>query len=599
MNNQDRAEALNRLLMEQIDGELTLEQQIELMTLLHDDPAALARYAEYRLLDSHLAWEQSQRSDNTETLVWSFGGSDDRGTEIRVRTETGTGTEPQPEIRATAARRRWSRHRIDMALAAALLAIVIPLGLRNVSQWCGPIEPKRAGPGSPDVHAATRSKPTEVASRTEIDKGTDLQTIGVAILTRAVNVVWEDGATAHTVGSPLGLETLRFRSGSLQIEFYSERHRGGRRTRRDRAEGDRPACLPFGKAPRSCASSRRGFRVAAPTVDLVDLGTEFGMQVVSGSKSDVYVFDGKVELYETATQTGRATPTHWETGRGTWRRIGTDGVLIPLAATSPNFLGSSELERLYQKDSSQRYIQWVDRSRRLRDDERLVSYFSFEDDRHPGSRVLVNAGGDRSMDGAIVGCDWVEGRWPGKGALEFKRPSDRVRIRVPGEFASLTLAAWVRIDAIEHRFSSLMLTNGFDPGECHWQIDCFGRIVLGVRAAPARPYLWKNYESPSVLTPETFGRWTHLVTVYDQQSGQVVHYVNGAPIGSVEIVRQVTLRIGDAELGNWGVVHVQDVGRDTKPYRNLCGRMDEFALFRVALDPDEVQHLYQMGKPDQ
>jgi hypothetical protein len=255
-----------------------------------------------------------------------------------------------------------------------------------------------------------------------------------------------------------------------------------------------------------------------------------------------------------------------------------------------------DLDRLYREESRRRYSEWAARSPTWVNDRRLVTYFSFERDRKPGSRVLVNLGGDRSSDGAIVGCEWVDGRWPGKGALEFKRPSDRVRIDVPGEFTSLTLTAWVRIDAIEHRFNSLMLTDGFEPGETHWQIDHLGRLILGVRGKSAECEVnwFKDYASPRVLTPERFGRWMQLATVYDQHARTVTHYVDGVAVGSEALAFDIILRVGEAEIGNWGVPRVDD----ETPVRNLCGRMDEFALFRVALDPKEVRVLYERGLPD-
>ena len=51
---------------------------------------------------------------------------------------------------------------------------------------------------------------------------------------------------------------------------------------------------------------------------------------------------------------------------------------------------------------------------------------------------------DSAPDGIIVGCQWTEGRWPGKRALEFRSVSDRVRLDVPGEFEALTLSAPVQ-----------------------------------------------------------------------------------------------------------------------------------------------------------
>ncbi len=54
------------------------------------------------------------------------------------------------------------------------------------------------------------------------------------------------------------------------------------------------------------------------------------------------------------------------------------------------------------------------------------------------------------------------------------------------------------------------------------------------------------------------------------------------------------LRIGPAEIGNWG----QPLR--TSPWfsvRNLNGTIDELAIFGTALQQDEIQHLYEQGKP--
>src|SRR6059058_2486386 len=73
---------------------------------------------------------------------------------------------------------------------------------------------------------------------------------------------------------------------------------------------------------------------------------------------------------------------------------------------------------------------------------------------------------------------WVEGRWPDKHALEFRSVSDRVRLSVPGEFESLTLAAWVRVQGLDRQFNSLFMCDGFKAETLHWLIRKDG--VLGL-----------------------------------------------------------------------------------------------------------------------
>src|SRR5262249_22346436 len=142
-------------------------------------------------------------------------------------------------------------------------------------------------------------------------------------------------------------------------------------------------------------------------------------------------------------------------------------------------------------------------------------------------RTLPNQAGGRKqpLDGAIVGCAWGAGRWPGKKGLEFKRVSDRVRVHVPGEFASITLAAWVRVDALPNLNNSLFMADGWEEGELHWQIGDNGMLILGVQSSPKGR--GAHYHAHDAITPARFGRWVHLAVVYDRDNAQVTHYLDG------------------------------------------------------------------------
>src|SRR5262249_20723439 len=160
----------------------------------------------------------------------------------------------------------------------------------------------------------------------------------------------------------------------------------------------------------------------------------------------------------------------------------------------------------------------------LRQDPDLVVYYPFQS-AGPWARTLPDeAGGRPSHDGAIVGCSWVLGRWPGKQGLEFKRGSDRVRFHAPGEVDALTLMAWVRVDALPNRFNSLMMTDGWYEGAPHWHVGNGGKIELGVQGGRGRG--GAHYLTPPVFKGDRLGRWTHLAVVYDRTGGHVTHYVD-------------------------------------------------------------------------
>ena len=80
-------------------------------------------------------------------------------------------------------------------------------------------------------------------------------------------------------------------------------------------------------------------------------------------------------------------------------------------------------------------------------------------------------------------------------------------------------------------------------------------------------------------------------------SRRVVQYANGKQVGSEKIIDKFyidTLRIGPAEMGNWG-----QPSRKTPSFavRNLNGTIDELAIFDAALTADEIHQLYEEGKP--
>lgn len=166
-----------------------------------------------------------------------------------------------------------------------------------------------------------------------------------------------------------------------------------------------------------------------------------------------------------------------------------------------------------------------------------------------------------------------------------------MRLHIPGKYESLTYAAWVRLDGLDRAFSSLMLTNGFDGGEPHWQLRGDGRLLLGIRERSGKSVAC---DSVPFLNISHLGRWMHLATVYDRDAGQVTHFVNGEVLARLPIQEStVPLTLGDTEIGNWGTPPTYS----PQKIRNLNGRIDELVLFGAALSDNEVRELYESGKP--
>ena len=153
------------------------------------------------------------------------------------------------------------------------------------------------------------------------------------------------------------------------------------------------------------------------------------------------------------------------------------------------------------------------------------------------------------------------------------------------------LAAWVRVDALPIRNNSLMMADGWEPGELHWQIGEDGKLILGVQSDPKGR--GAHYHAVGALTPDRFGQWMHLAVVYDRDAGHVTHYLDGQPAARHPTRFDIPLRVGDAELGNWNIA----THPNKTPVRHFTGCMDEFLFFARALSEKEVERLHARGRP--
>ena len=402
----------------------------------------------------------------------------------------------------------------------------------------------------------------------------------IALVTQSVDAVWA-GKRKPRPGTALSAGRLHLESGLTQIEFYS----GARLILDGPVELElvsaNEAVCHAGRLRALVPPQARGFSVTSPQFKLVDLGTEFSMEVAKSGSAKVQVFDGEVELHA-SNQVHRIT-----CGAGVeWASSGEKADIPADPGSFPSF---DDLRDRTRQQSLQRYAAWREWNQALADDPRVAVRYDFEAD----SNALQDSGSTRSH-GLIIGCEHTNGRWAEKGALEFKRPSDRVRVNIPGSYDALTFTAWIRVDAQPERHMALLLTDGFEVARPHWQLTPPGDLRLGLRIpSEGSKRETTNYTAPNVITPGRIGVWSLVATVYDRQDGRVKHYLNGRQVSSEVIRFDQPLTIGSAEIGNWGVT----LGKGTFPVRNFVGRMDEFTLWKVALSSAELAEMHRRYQP--
>ena len=409
----------------------------------------------------------------------------------------------------------------------------------------------------------------------------------VAMLDRAVDAQWNQRGDAPRLGAPLEPGWLRLKSGLAQIVFYS----GARVVIEGPTEfqiiSPSEASCRSGKLTAEVPPQARGFRVSTPQMNVTDLGTAFGLEV-KDRRTELHVFRGSVAFQPTAgakQNLNEGAGVVMESSRTPPKRITAD----PKA-----FASLFDLQFKSSAAEVLRHEQWRAGSSRLDADPTLLVHFDFEqtdlaDWRLPNTSKRKNA----ASDAAIIGCQWVEGRWPDKHALEFRGVSDRVRLSVPGEFEALTITAWVRVQGLDRQFNSLFMSDGFEAGTAHWLIRKDG--VLGLTAIGAGSGNYQICASPPVLALDQFGIWLHLAVVLDGNEKRVVQYVNGLPVSEKPLKINPPFRVGAAELGNWNASGFPD--NDPSLIRNFSGAMDEFCLFSRALNASEIRALHSAGKP--
>jgi hypothetical protein len=544
-----------RLLLEALCEEsITPAQMQRLEELVLSHPEAEAFYVQYLSLQADLIGRVGAAPLTEQTLA---------GQQEAAEAVAPMAGEAEPRRAARGSRSLLWGAAVLSGVAAAV-ALVLALGHRS--------QPERITP-SPQGEAIDNT---------------------VAVLVQAPGAVWHDTTLPTRVGAPLAPGVLRLKAGYAHIEFYSGASvilQGPAEFRLiSRMEG----FCAHGKLRATVPPHAQGFKIGSPKLQLVDRGTEFGLEVAAGGTAELHVFKGQVDLFEPGAKPKTPARQEVKTGEGV-RVDGADPAQLTRLKklNDDGFPTARGLALQAQAEVKKRQDTWLAASTLRRQDPRVLVYYTFETD-DPLSRTLLDQANNRQQphDGAIVGCSWVPGRWPGKKGLLFKQVSDRVRLHVPGEFQSITLMAWVRVDGLPNQNNALMMTDGWKPGGLHWQIGDSSTIILGVQNNPRGK--GAHYHAPNSITPEVFGRWLHLAVVYDAAARKVTHYLDGRPVADPPTeFDDVPLTIGDAEIGSWNVAG----HRNSTPVRFFSGCMDEFLLFAAALSDEEVAQLYEEGRP--
>ena len=189
------------------------------------------------------------------------------------------------EYEKSAGRPVWPRQRRVLGLTTWAVSLFCAAWLGH--RWWA-ANPGRLQKSSPGSH-------TQAVDLVAVP-GTTGWNKAVAVLTRVVNAQWDAPDVSYDEGSVLSPGHLRLVSGLVQIEFTSGASVIIEGPCDFELLSSSKAVCHRGKLRAHVPSHARGFTIAAPGVNAIDLGTEFVMAVDEQGRGQVHVVEGEVEL---------------------------------------------------------------------------------------------------------------------------------------------------------------------------------------------------------------------------------------------------------------------------------------------------------------
>jgi hypothetical protein len=575
-----RSDELFRLFSELVDGTLTESQVVRLRELLRDDPQAQDLYLNYMGVHAQLHLDYGSGS----TPVAMPGGS---SMPLAPSSHSPLGPEPiggdvlgaLPQ--AGAARASWptSPWPFAMAFGGGLAAALLVIGLAAMF-W------SRDRRGAPAV-AQTEAPAGAVAQRPpQLEPAESL-----AVVVQLARAEWEqEGGRKLSVGEILPASRLVLRSGRVTLALLN----GVMLT----LEG--PADLELvsinrvfchrGKIRAWVPVAARGFVVSAPKSDVVDLGTEFGLNVDADSKARMMVFKGEanaaVFVPSGSAQRNRYVTEHRaleiDPLRGQFDEAEARSesfVPPPVLAIPPLALAPSYREAVLEA--------------------RPWSYWRFE---------AMNGG---AVTNEVAGRPSLRATGPvrlagvGNRTVAFGPPEAEQYLMMDGRWApprdpGYAVELWFspeRIGAAE--LAALFVPRGGSDYDHMFQLELTARTsesILFQRYSIRFLHRWPPSVGPSgdnlFFNHYVPYRWYHVVA--QTRGDQMELYVNGAALSPLSLSPDRATEACQFLVGRLKPLPRPPKASEIRPF---VGQIDELALYDHPLSAEEVRHHYALGSP--
>lgn len=501
---------------------------------------------------------------------------------------------------ATSPRRVTSRNRYIVLGAIAILLLIAGTTQQFLT---------RSQPGRLPAEIAEHSNPPELRSPIPDDdtitanpaerEPTPSKSLTAAGMTRilerlpdAAVVTSLDEEAARScepplqVGKRLKPGLFKLTSGELRLDFLS----GAMVTLQGPAEflliSSDEATLFAGHATANVPEAARGFILNGPRSAVYDLGTEFTLSVIDEENSEVRVLDGEVEV-SLLGDDGNTFQSQRVQG-SQMVRLGETITPLDPPALDPTETIDSKPNAATPLNVPAEYTQAVL-------DDGATIYWRFEDD---NQETVRNAAGEEGTGRLVPDSHPDSGIWQAQGQLNFatsKKPRFLELDTVLEQFNddSFSIEMWVNPSQFHHG-SILSVVEKDDPLALrHLIVLELAHRTSVVHRPGAFRFLYRhppnvqgglNLFSQQSCIP---GQWHYLVATKSPE--QMRFYLNG------ELVRELAIEPDSDDrpyrlfLGSL---------RNSNSERQFRGSIDEVAIYKEVLTPDQVATHFRLMNPE-
>ena len=280
MNQNVKLVELSQLAVLASEGVIDTDGLECLEKLLHDDPAAQRTYFQLVELNVGLAWRgERTRPIAGEHLTSSALSPAVDGVESIFRSDlTPHSLEKRTPAVALGALQTVGRSLLASPIGVTLLVAGLIYGSFGLFVW------------QMSQYAPRADRATEVLAQPAWKSGGP----AIARLIATEGCRWSEGATAYPAGSSLEPGVLQLAAGTALLTFNDGASVVCEGPTQFELLSPRGGFLHRGKLTARVPKRAAGFTVHTPTAKVIDLGTEFGVEVDDRGTAEVHVFQGRV-----------------------------------------------------------------------------------------------------------------------------------------------------------------------------------------------------------------------------------------------------------------------------------------------------------------